>query len=172
MHTSLYEATVERFVQTLGGVAGFLEKGLAHCASNGIDPEEILETRLWSDMLPFSYQIGSVAHHSLGAIEGVKRGIFSPPHPQTRSYVELQTLVANTREALQGLGRDEVNALEGREMVFKAGEHEIPFLAGGFLLSFSLPNFYFHATTAYDILRSKGVTIGKRDFTGPLRTKT
>ena len=171
MATSLYEATVERFVQALGGIDGFLTKGLAHCSANGIDPNEIVEARLWGDMLPFSYQIVAAAHHSLGAIEGVKQGRFSPPHQEARSYAELQTLVATTRAALQGLARDEVNALEGRALVFKAGEREIPFLAEGFLLSFSLPNFYFHATTAYDILRSRGVPLGKRDFTGPLRIK-
>ncbi len=172
MTTGLFEATVERFVQGLRGVAGFLDRGHAYCVENGIDPLVIVETRLWSDMLPFSYQIVSVAHHSLGAIEGVKQGIFSPPHQETRSYNELQALMASTLETLQGLGRDEVNALEGRELVFKAGERTIPFLAEGFLLSFSLPNFYFHATTAYDILRSKGVPLGKRDFTGPLQIKT
>jgi uncharacterized protein len=171
MTTGLYEATVERFAQGLSGVAGFLDRGLAHCLEVGIDPQEIAETRLWSDMLPFSFQIVSVAHHSLGAIEGVKAGVFSPPHQEARSYDELQAMVAAAREALQGLGRDEINGLEGREMVFKMGERTIPFLAEGFLLSFSLPNFYFHATTAYDILRSKGVPLGKRDFTGPLRTR-
>jgi len=172
MTTALYEATVERFIQTLEGVEGFLAKGLMHFNDKGIDPKEIVETRLWSDMLPFSYQIVAATHHSLGAIEGVKKGEFSPPAQDTRSYPDLQKLVADSRMALQRLGRDEVNALEGRELVFKAGGREIAFLAEGFLLSFSLPNFYFHATTAYDILRSKGVPLGKRNFTGPLRTKT
>jgi hypothetical protein len=171
MAIPLYEATVERFVQTLGGVEGFLARGLAHCADKGIDPEEIVETRLWDDMLPFSFQIVSVVHHSLGAIEGVKLGVFSPPHRQTRGYGALQTLVSEAREALQGLTRDEVDALEGKPLVFKAGERELPFLAEGFLLSFSLPNFYFHAATAYDILRSKGFPLGKRDFTGQIKTQ-
>ena len=66
---------------------------------------------------------------------------------------------------------DEVNGLEGRDMVFQIGERKMPFVAEGFLLSFSLPNFFFHATTTYDILRSKGVKLGKRDFMGALRLK-
>lgn len=172
MVTALYEATVERFVQMLEGVEGFLVKGLKHCTDNGVDLDDIVEARLWSDMLPFYYQVVAATHHSLGAIEGAERGEFSPPPEEMKSYPELQALVADTREALKRLGRDEVNALEGRDLIFKFGEREIPFLAEGFLLSFSLPNFYFHATTAYDILRSKGIPLGKRNFTGPLRTKT
>ncbi len=170
MTTTLYEATVERFVQTLGGVEGFLQRGLAHCADRGIDPQDIVETRLWTDMLPFGFQIVSLAHHSLGAIEGARQGQFSPPPRQIGSYGDLQASVSAAREALRGLGRDEVNALEGRPVMFKTSDREVRFLAEGFLLSFSLPNFYFHAATAYDILRSKGVPLGKRDFTGPLRT--
>ena len=172
MATTLYEATVERFVQTLGGVAGFLERGLAHCADSGVEAKTLVEARLWDDMLPLSFQIVSVAHHSLGAIEGARQGVFSPSSRESRSYDQLQALVASSRETLQGMDRDEINALEGRPVLFKVGEREISFDAQGFLLSFSLPNFYFHAATAYDILRSQGVPLGKRDFIGQLRTKS
>ena len=64
---------------------------------------------------------------------------------------------------------DEVNGIEGRDVIFSVGDRKIPFKAEGFLMSFSLPNFYFHATTAYDILRKKGVPLGKRDFLGKMR---
>ena len=173
MAISLYDVSVGSFLQTLGGVSGFLDRGLAHCRDNNIDPEEIVETRLYGDMLPFRFQIVSVAHHSAGAIEGVKKGAFSPPtEARPLNYVELQGLVAEAREQLAKLTAAEVNALEGGDMLFQIRDFKLPFTAENFLMSFSLPNFYFHATTAYDILRSKGVPLGKRDFMGQLRLKT
>ena len=66
---------------------------------------------------------------------------------------------------------EEVNALEGRDMVFQFGERKMPFTVEGFLMSFSMPNLHFHATTGYDILRTRGVPLGKRDYMGPLRLK-
>ncbi|MFI4975499.1 MAG: DUF1993 family protein [Caulobacterales bacterium] len=172
MAISLYDMTVGSYLQTLGGVAGFLERGAAHFRDNNIDPGEIVETRLYDDMLPFRFQIVSVAHHSKGAIEGVKAGQFGPPSDQRpHDYPALQALVNETREALQKVTPEEVNALEGKDVVFQIRDFKVPFTAEGFLASFSLPNFYFHATTAYDILRSKGVPLGKRDFMGQMRTK-
>jgi hypothetical protein len=173
MAIALYDLTVASYLQTLGGVSGFLERGLAHCRDNNVDPEEIVETRLHGDMLPFRFQIVSVAHHSLGAIEGVKKGAFAPPSEQRPlTYVELQGLVSETREALGKLTREEVNALEGGDVVFQIGANfKLPFTAENFLMSFSMPNFFFHATTAYDILRSRGVPLGKRDFMGQMRVK-
>jgi hypothetical protein len=172
MAIPLYDLSVASYLQTLGGVAGYLERGLAHCNDNNLDPEEIVETRLWNDMLPFRFQIISVAHHSLGAIEGLKRGEFAPPSERRPlTYAELQGLVADTRAALGKLTREEVNALEGGDVVFAFRDFKVPYTAEGFVMSFSLPNFYFHAATAYDILRSKGVPLGKRDFMGQMRTK-
>jgi hypothetical protein len=80
-------------------------------------------------------------------------------------------LIAEARAALQQLKPAEVNAMEGRDVVFQFRDYKMPFAAEGFLLSFSLPNLHFHATTAYDILRMKGVPLGKRDYMGPLRLK-
>ena len=172
MAISLYDLSVGTYVQILGGVEGFLERGLAHCRDNGVDPEEIVETRLYGDMLPFRFQIISVAHHSIDAIDGVKKGVFTPPGASPPlDYSGLQKMVVDARDALQRLTPDEVNSLEGRDVSFEFGEFKLPFTAENFLLSFSLPNFYFHATTAYDILRSKGVPLGKRDFTGKMKIK-
>jgi hypothetical protein len=172
MAISLYDLSVASYLQTLGGVAGYLERGLAHCNDNNLDPEEIVETRLWNDMLPFRFQIISVAHHSLGAIEGLKRGEFAPPSERRPlTYVELQGLVADARGALGKLSREEVNALEGGDVVFAFRDFKLPYTAEGFVMSFSLPIFFFQHETAYDILRSKGVPLGKRDFMGQMRTK-
>jgi hypothetical protein len=173
MAVSLYDLSVTNYLQTLGGVEGFLGRGLTHFQENKIDPNEIVETRLYPDMLPFKFQVWSAAHHSLGAMRGVMAGSFSPPPPLPQiDYAGLQKTVAEARGALQQLKPDEVNALEGKDVAFQFRDNKLPFTAEGFILSFSLPNFYFHATTAYDILRSKGVPLGKRDFMGRLRLKS
>jgi hypothetical protein len=132
----------------------------------------MVEARLAQDMLPLRFQIISVAQHSRGAIEAVQSGEFRPPPSKTPyDYAGLQGLIAQTQEALSAWTPDAVNALGGRDVVFHLGDHKLPFTAEGFLMSFSLPNFYFHATTAYDILRTNGVPLGKRDYIGRMKMK-
>jgi len=171
MAVSLYDLTVPSYLQILGGIEGVLSKGAAHCKEKGVDPNEIVETRLAPDMAPFRFQIVATAHHSAGAITGVKAGAFGPPAPSTADYAALQKLVTEAREALEKAKPDEVNACAGKDVIFSVGDRKLPFTAEGFLQTFSLPNFFFHATTAYDILRSKGVPIGKRDFLGKMKMK-
>lgn len=172
MAISLYDVSVASFLQVLGAVQGFLEKGLAHCKATGLDPESIVDMRLHDDMLPFRFQLVSVAHHSRGAIEGAKAGLFAPPGGVgDLDYAGLQKLVADARAALQVLTPAEVDALEGGEVIFRIGSREMPFTAENFLMSFSIPNVHFHATTAYDILRQAGVPLGKRDYMGQLRMR-
>jgi hypothetical protein len=169
---NLYDVTVGSFLQTLGGVSGFLDRGLAHFIEAGVDLDAVVETRLIPDMQPFRFQIQSIAHHSSGAIAGVRAGVFSPPPPiPPLGYGDLQIMVAEARRTLEALSPNEVNRLEGRDIVFQLGDHRMPFIVEDFLTSFSLPNFYFHAATAYDILRMRGVPLGKRDYMGKLRLK-
>jgi uncharacterized protein len=172
MALSLYDVTIPSFRQTLGAIAGLLVTAESFCAEKGLAPQDIIEARLAQDMLPFAYQVKSTAVHSLGAIEGVRRGVFSPdmtPPPQT--FTALRSRIAETLAALETIQPAEVEAFIGRDMRFEFRERRLEFTAENFLLSFSLPNFYFHAATAYDILRWKGALIGKRDFMGRLRLK-
>lgn len=169
MNISLYDVIVRNFIQTLGAVQGFVERGAKHCAEAGIDLNDVLETRLAPDMLPFRYQIISVIQHSVGAIEGVEKGVFAPPADASYDYAGLQQALAEAGEKARAYTPEEINALYGRDLIFLLSDMKLPFLAQDFLLSFSVPNFYFHAVTAYDILRSRGVPIGKRDFLGRLR---
>ncbi len=172
MAISLYDVSVASYLQTLGAVSGFLAKGREHCVKNGIDLGQIVETRLIGDMLPFRFQVVSVAHHSLGAIKGIEAGVFGPPGGvPDLDYPGLEKLVAEARSGLQQYKREAIDALEGKDVQFKLGERGMPFIARDFVLSFSLPNLYFHATTAYDILRMKGTPLGKRDFMGQPRLK-
>jgi len=172
MNFSLYAATIPSYQQILGSVSALLVKAEVFCAEKSIKHEDIIQARLAPDMLPFAYQVKSTAVHSLGAIEGVRRGVFSPdmtPPPET--FPALKTRIAETLTALEKIDPAEIDSFIGRDVSFVRGEHRLEFTADNFLLSFSQPNFYFHATTAYDILRWKGVHIGKRDFTGRLRVK-
>jgi len=169
---SVHDISVATYLQTLGAVIGFLEKASAHCQEKGLDLGELLEARIHPDMHPLSYQLRAIVHHSLGAVRGVQAGVFQPPQPGSEmDYAALQKHVTEARDVLQALDRGEVEALAGRDVRFEFGEYKLPFTAENFILSFSLPNFFFHATTAYDILRMKGVPVGKLDFMGRLRLK-
>jgi hypothetical protein len=165
MAISLYDASVGSYLQMLGAMGGFLDKGLAHFKENHTDLNAVVETRLIADMQPFRFQVQQAVHHSMGTIEALKHGQFSPQlTAPAHDYAGLQALVAQALAALHKVTPAEINAREGAEVVFVFGEYRHPYTAEGFVLYFSLPNLHFHATTAYDILRMKGVPIGKRDF--------
>ena len=170
MSLSLYDVCIVNFLQTLGAVGHVLDKGAAHAEDAGVDLQDLVQLRLRDDMANLAFQVTSVWHHSLGAIRGVQEGLFQPPpNMGEQNYADLQALVSEASTQLQALEPEQVNALAGKDMLFRAGKMEAPFTGSNFLLSFSLPNFYFHATTAYDILRTKGVPLGKRDFLGALK---
>jgi hypothetical protein len=172
MTFSLYDATVANYLQILGSTEALMAKSLVHFKEKGIDPAAIVETRLCEDMLPFRFQVVSLAHHSRGAMAAARDGVFVPPSAKPDlDYASLQALVTEARTELAALTPAAVDGLLGRDVVFKFGDRALPFTAEGFLMSFSLPNFFFHATTAYDILRHKGAPIGKRDFMGKLKLK-
>jgi hypothetical protein len=173
MAISLYDLSVGTYLQTLGAVEGILAKAATHFQEQKVDTAAILEARLHADMLPLKFQIHSTVHHSLGAIRGVQAGIFKPPAPvPAADYAGFQKTVTEAREALQKIIPEEINGLMGKDIAFEIGDRKLPFTAEGFLQSFSLPNFFFHATTTYDILRVKGVPLGKRDFMGRMKLKT
>ena len=172
MAFSLYAATVPSYVQILNSVSGLIDKAESFCTEKGISPHDIIQARLAHDMLPFAYQVKSVAVHSLGAIEGVRKGVFSPDMTQLpETFAALKARISQTLAALEAIDAAEIDAFIGRDMRFTFGERSLEFTAENFLLSFSQPNFYFHAATAYDILRWKGLPIGKRDYAGRLRLK-
>lgn len=169
---SLYDAIIPTYVQMLGALRHLIDKAEAHCAEHSLPPSELIGAKLADDMYPFAYQVKSAVLHSIGAIEGVRRGSFSPDRsalPET--FDELKRRVENAREALLGVERTEVEAFIGQDMAFVVGEKRIPYTAENFLLSFSQPDFYFHLTIAYAILRNKGVPVGKLDFMGRTRSK-
>nr|QQZ51315.1 DUF1993 family protein [Phenylobacterium glaciei] len=171
MAISLYDVSVTSFLQSLNGVAGFLDRGLSHFTDNNVDPNSIVDVRLFPDMLPFWFQISSVVHHSSEAIDGVRAGTFSPggaPAAQLRRSAEAGGRRAGLAEGprprrgqrLRGPGHGLCHGLDADAL------H-----GGGLPDVLLLPNLHFHATTAYDILRMQGVPLGKRDYLGGLRLK-
>ncbi|UAJ11675.1 DUF1993 domain-containing protein [Glacieibacterium megasporae] len=172
MTLSLYTATVPAFRQIVDSLAAFVAKGEAFAETNGIDPATLVNAKLAPDMLGFAYQVKSVTVHSVGAIAGVRAGEFAPDMtPPPTDFAALHALLAETSATLAAIDPAEIDGFVGGDMAFVFREHRMPYFAEDFLLSFSLPNFYFHATTAYDILRWKGVPLGKRDYIGRPRIR-
>lgn len=170
MAISLYDAVIPSMRQILGSVGGLIDKAEAFAGDKGVAIESLIEARLAPDMLPFGYQVKSCADHSAGAIEGVRAGSFTPSRaPWPTDVAGLRAKLAEAESVLAAIDPAELDAMAERPMQFAMGEMKLPFTVAGFLLSFSQPNFYFHATTAYDVLRAQGVKLGKTDFLGRLR---
>lgn len=169
MPFSLHAAVIPPFRQMLGTLATLLDKAEAWAAERGIAEADILEARLAPDMFSFAYQVKSASVHSIGAIEGVRRGSFSPDRtPPGESFAALRSQLQSTRAAIDAIDAAEIETLIGRDMRFVIGQYHADYVAEDFLLTFSLPNFYFHVTTAYALLRAQGVPIGKADYVGKL----
>ena len=172
MPISLHAAFVPSALQMLGTADHLLDKAEAWCGESGCSPADIIQARIHAEMAPFSYQVKSVAVHTAGAIEGVRAGTFSPDlTPPPEDFSSLRAATAKARALLEGVTEDEMESFVGQPMRFEFRDRGMDFTAEDFLLSFSQPNLYFHAATAYDILRLKGVAVGKRDFLGAVRLK-
>ena len=164
---SFYEAAVPAYLQILGSLTGILTKAEAHCAAKKIDPAVLLSARLYPDMLPLSRQIQLTCDF---ATKGCARLTHSdvPSIPDTeKSFDELKARLASTIDYVKAFKPAQFDGAETRDVTFPAGpDKSITMKGQQFLSQFSLPNFYFHAVTAHDILRHNGVEIGKRDFLG------
>jgi len=172
MSFTLYAATIPCWLQILHSMPGLLGKAEEFSKEQGLAPDHFIQARLVDDMLPFAYQVKATSTHSLGAIEGVRAGVFHPDLSPPPSTIEgLRDLIGETIAKLEAIDGAEIESFIGRDMRFEFGARVMDFTAENFLLSFSQPNFFFHATTAYDILRMNGVQIGKRDFSGRPRLK-
>ena len=173
MSTSLYDLSVPTFLQTVRSITGFLDRAATHFAETGVDPDDFVNTRLFDDMAPFHFQIEAAWHHSVWGMEALKTGAFTPPAlVGPVPFADLQAMIVKAETALQAFTPDEVNGWAGKEQDLQIGPRRLSFTSETFILSFSLPNFHFHAVTAYNILRSRGVPLGKSDYEGRLRTRS
>ncbi len=172
MALSLHSALIPSMTQILGSVRKMVDKAEAYCDENSLAHGEMIGARLADDMLPFAYQVKSCWSHSALAIAGVRDGAFMPdmsPYPD--SFEGLRDVLAKTASELEAVSETELEQLASKAMRFEIpGKFRLDFTGQDFLLSFSQPNFYFHASTAYDILRMKGVALGKGDYLGRMRT--
>ena len=172
MTTSLYDMGVPTFLQTVQSIGVCLDRARLHCTEVGIDPDDFVEARLVSDMAPFWFQIECVDNYSVWGLDAIRQCAFNPPDMVgVTPFSALRSRIAKTEAALVEIRPDEVNAWSGKklDMQIHTNPQTSAFTAETYLLSFLLPNFYFHAVTAYDILRTRGVPIGKSDFEGQLR---
>ena len=168
MTLSMYQASVPVFLRTLAALSGILDKAAAHAAQRKIEPSVLLNARLFPDMFTFLRQVQLTADFAKGA--GARlAGIDVPKFADTEStFDELKTRIAKTLDFLKTLTPAQIDGSENRDITIPIGGQPQSFKGQPYLLHFALPNFFFHATTAYDILRHCGVEVGKRDFIGPL----
>ncbi|KEO88989.1 hypothetical protein EH31_13150 [Erythrobacter longus] len=170
MPISLHASFVPSGLQMIGTANHLVDKTESWCGQQGCDASTILNARLIDDMLPFTYQIKCVAEHTAGALAAVKEGVYSPDlNPPPGSFDGLREKLAGAKAALEALSEDEMESWIGRDMRFEFKTTRMDFTVEDFLLSFSQPNFYFHASAAYSIARHLGVSIGKTDFLGRMR---
>ncbi|MDP9933547.1 DUF1993 domain-containing protein [Variovorax paradoxus] len=166
MALSLYDISVPVFSRGLGQLTHVLEKSLAHAKANDIDPETLVDARLAPDMITLAGQIQRASDASKLGVARIS-GITAPSFPdEEKTYDELLARIAKTQAFLGTVDRALVDGQEERQVTIKAREGEAHFTAQRYLLQFALPNFFFHVTTAYDVLRHKGMPIGKMDYLG------
>ncbi|MBB6251780.1 DUF1993 domain-containing protein [Nitrospirillum iridis] len=166
MSISMYQASIPVFVRILGNLSTILDKGLAHAEAKKIDPSVFVSARLAPDMHPLARQIQIASDAAKGAAARLA-GVDVPSFPDTETtFGELRERIAKTVDFLKGVTPDQVDGSEERTITLKIRGEDVHFPGQAFLLFFALPNFFFHVTTAYDILRHNGVELGKMDFLG------
>lgn len=170
MPMTLHAAFIPTALQVVRATRAVADKAEKYCGANDIAGDDIFATRLIEDMFPLPFQFYSVYHHSAGAIAGVREGMFTRPMGEMpQSFDAARALLDKAASELEAIGEDEMESWFGRPMRFEIGDFKLGFTADQFLLTFSQPNYMFHAATVYDILRMRGVPLGKRDFMGALR---
>lgn len=166
MTFSIYEASVPVFRQMLGSLSSLLHKAEAHAKANCMDVNELLEASLAPDMFSFTRQIQIACDHAKGCAARLA-GVDNPKFADTEKTVaELQERIRKTLEFVNSVKPDQFAGAEDRDiqLVFPWATYD--FKGSRYLTYWALPNFFFHATTAYDLLRHKGVPVGKADFLG------
>jgi len=166
MKISMHQASAPRFANTLRNLSAILDKAQAHCESKKIEPAALTQARLFPDMFPLTRQVQIACDTAKGAVARLA-GVEVPKHEDTeQSFAELKARIAKTIDFVQSVGAAKIDGSEGREVVLKMRSGEVKFTGLQYLMGHAWPNFYFHVTTAYNILRHNGVDIGKRDYIG------
>ena len=167
MPISMFQVSVPRFIHTLESLRSILDKAMAYEETRKLDPSVLPSARLYPDMLPLTTQVQIASDSAKGAacrLAGVPIPAFED---NEKTLADLKARVDKTIDLLRTFKPEQIDGSEEKELVIKVGGKDTPFRGMQFLLGRSIPNFYFHVTTAYDILRHNGVEVGKRDFLGP-----
>ena len=163
---SMHEASAPRFVHMLKALSALLDKAQAHCDARKIDPLALTQFRLYPDMFPLTRQVQIACDTAKGAVARLA-GVEIPKHEDTeQTFADLKARIAKTIDFIGSVPAAKIDGSEEREVVLKMRAGDMRFTGRDYLLGFAYPNFYFHVTTAYAILRHNGVEVGKRDFLG------
>ena len=166
MSFGMFQASVPAFLQMLKNLSAILDKGEAFAAEREIEPEVLLNWRLAADMFPLTRQVQIAADFAKGTTARLAGAEVPKYADDEKTFAELKARIAKTVKFVEGFKPKDIDGSETRDITLTAGDQEMHFKGEPYLVHFALPNFYFHATTAYDILRSCGVEVGKRDFIG------
>ena len=166
MTISMFQASAPRFVNTLNNLSAILDKAQAHVDAKKIDPLALTTFRLFPDMLPLTRQVQIASDSAKGGMARLA-GVEIPKYEDTeQTLADLKARIAKTVAYVGTFTPAQIDGSEERDIVLKLGGQDVTFKGMRFLLGFAYPNFYFHVTTAYAILRHNGVEIGKKDFIG------
>jgi len=166
MAVSMYQVSVPVFIRMLSNLIAILEKAEAHCAQRKIDPAALIGFRFYPDMYPFSKQIQiatDAAKNGSAYLAGAE-----PPRSESveQTFADLIDRVKKTIDYVNGFSPEQIDGSEEREISIRRGETTLTYKGQEYLLNRVLPNFFFHITTAYDMLRHNGVELGKKDYLG------
>jgi hypothetical protein len=166
MPITMYQASAPRFANILKNLAGILDKAQAHAEAKKIDPKVLMSYRLAPDMFALARQVQVAADTAKGACARLA-GVEIPKYEDTeQTFAELKERIVKTIDFLGTLKPVQIDGTEDKQVTLKIGGQDRTFTGMQYLLGHAQPNFYFHVTTAYDILRHAGVEIGKRDYIG------
>jgi uncharacterized protein len=166
MIISMYQASAPRFANMLTNLSALLDKAEAHAEAKKLDPTALTDFRLFPDMFSMKRQVQVACDTAKGAVARLA-GVDAPKHEDTEeSFVELKARIAKTVDFIKSVTPAQIDGSEDKEIALRLGGHSVRFTGMQYLLGFALPNFYFHVTTAYDILRNNGVELAKRDYIG------
>jgi uncharacterized protein len=162
----MYQASAPRFVAMLRNLSTLLDKAEAHCTAKKIEPSALTTFRLYPDMFPLTRQVQIACDTAKGAVARLA-GADIPKHEDTeQTFADLKARIAKTVDFIESLKAERIDGTEDKEIVLAMRSGERRFKGMPYLLGFAYPNFYFHLTTAYNILRHNGVELGKLDFLG------
>ena len=166
MTLSMYQASAPRFARMLRNLSAILDKAQAHVEARKLDAAALTTDRLFPDMFPMTRQVQIACDQAKGCVARLA-GIDIPKHEDTeQSFAELKSRIAKTLDFVESLKPAQIDGSEDKPIVLKMRTAELNFRGVDYLFNHAYPNFYFHVTTAYNILRHNGVEIGKKDFVG------